>query len=435
MQTTFYKYCSLLILLLLPAVLFCQYTITGKVVSEKDKPLQHASVFISNSTSGTVTNDRGEFVLNNVPEGTIKLAVSYVGYKTLAITIPTAAVNKQYLIRLEPRDNVLDAVIVDSYDKNGWKNWGDVFIAAFIGTSGYAEQCAIKNKDALHFVYVESSRQLRVYASEPVLLENRSLGYRITVTLSDFTYNTENKDVDYQLYTLFEQMKGTTDEMDEWKRNRANAYSLSFMHFMRALYADNLKNEGFEVRLLEKKKNVEKARIQNLYKEQFSRIKDSLSSRELKESVIHKMIGKSFNKDSLRYYKKVLDQDDRTKKLHTPLLSFQRIAKRIDSNTVLVQFNDYLHIIYNKTKEPGEYTLYKTESNQDYMPVAMASGEKMLLSKGYPVSELTLQQGIPVEVNKNGYFTNIDLFINGFWGWWEKMATRLPYEYEPGTAR
>jgi hypothetical protein len=435
MQLLFYKYGSLLILLLLPTALFCQYTISGRVVSEKQEPLQHASVFISNSTSGTVTNARGEFVLSNVPEGVIKLAVSYVGYKTLAITIPAAAANKQYLIQLEPRNNVMDAVIVDSYDKNGWKNWSDVFIAAFIGTSSYAEQCTIRNKDALHFVYVESSRQLRVYASEPVIIENRSLGYRITVNLADFTYNTENKDVDYQLYTFFEQLKGTPDEMDEWKRNRTNAYSLSFMHFMRALYADNLKNEGFEVRLLEKKKNTEKERIQNLYKTQFSRIKDSLSSRELKASVINKMIGKTFNKDSLRYYRKVLEQDDRTKKLHTPLLSFQRIAKRADSNTVLVQFQDYLHIIYNKTKEPGEYTLYKTENNQEYVPSALASGEKMLLSKGYPVSELTLQQGIPVEVNKNGYFTNIDLFINGFWGWWEKMATRLPYEYQPDNAR
>jgi hypothetical protein len=47
------------LLLLLPVTLFSQHTLTGKVVSEKQQPLQNASVFISNTTLGTVTNAQG----------------------------------------------------------------------------------------------------------------------------------------------------------------------------------------------------------------------------------------------------------------------------------------------------------------------------------------------------------------------------------------
>jgi hypothetical protein len=347
------------------------------------------------------------------------------------VTIPADGSGRQYVIQLTPKNNALEAVIVDTYDKNGWKNWGQLFKAVFIGGSGFADKCLIRNTDALRFVYVSSSHQLRVYASEPLIIENKALGYRITVTLADFTYNTESKDVDYLFYSLFQEMVGTDEEAEEWKTNRQKAYSFSLMHFMRALYNDNLKNEGFEVRRLEKKKNSEKERIQNLYKERFTQVRDSLGSQQLKEAAIQKIIGRSFERDSLRYYKSVLEQDDRSKKLHAPELTLKDIGRRLDSNTVSLLFKDYLHVLYKKSKEPEEFTLYKTENNEDLSAPRLGSGEKQLLSKGYPMSELTLQQGIAVEVNASGYFTNIDLYINGFWGWWEKMATRLPYEYQP----
>jgi hypothetical protein len=423
------------LLLLLPVTLFSQHTLTGKVVSEKQQPLQNASVFISNTTLGTVTNAQGQFELTNLPEGNIRLVISYVGYQTKVVTIPADAPARQYVIQMEPKNNAMDAVIVDTYDKNGWKNWGELFKAVFIGTSGFSEKCFIRNTDALRFVYVASSHQLRVYAAAPLIIENKALGYLITVTLADFTYNTESKDVDYLFYSLFHELAGTDEEVEEWKTNRQKAYSFSLMHFMRALYNDNLKNEGFEVRRLEKKKNTEKERIQNLYKERFAQIRDSLGSEQLKETAIQKIIGRSFPKDSLRYYKYILEQDDRSKKLHAPVLSLKDIGSRPDSNTVTLQFKDYLHVLYRKLKEPEEFTLYKTENSQDFVAPVLGSGEKQLLSKGYPMSELTLQQGIPVEVNSSGYFTNIDLYINGFWGWWEKMATRLPYGYQPRKGR
>ena len=48
------------------------------------------------------------------------------------------------------------------------------------------------------------------------------------------------------------------------------------------------------------------------------------------------------------------------------------------------------------------------------------------------MSELLLINGRPVEVLANGsYFNPEDLLSSGWWGWWEKMGTMLPFDYQP----
>ncbi|MEO5890726.1 MAG: carboxypeptidase-like regulatory domain-containing protein [Ferruginibacter sp.] len=426
------KKCSLALVLLLPVLVYCQDTIIGKVINENQEPLPGASVFIPNTSKGVQTDKKGEFVLTKVPSGNTKIVISFIGYETNSKTIALADRQQTQVIKLKRRNYELEAVTIANYDKDGWKNYGDIFTAAFIGTSAYAAQCNIKNKTAINFIFTKGNNLLHVYAAEPLVIENAALGYNITVTLADFTFNVATKYVDYQVYSFFEEMQGTRKQMAQWKKNRSNAYSLSLMHLFRAIYADNLRNEHYEVRILEQKKNAEKQRIQELYKKQFITIKDSLNSIQSREIVNNKLIERSFNRDSLKYYKNILEQEDSIKKIYPRLLKFKDIASRSDSNTIVLHFEDYLHITYTKTREPEEYINFKTESGQSDVPVMNQDSRAVVpMANMYPISELTLQQGIPIEINENGYFNNIDLFINGFWGWWEKMATKLPYEYEP----
>jgi hypothetical protein len=42
-----------------------------------------------------------------------------------------------------------------------------------------------------------------------------------------------------------------------------------------------------------------------------------------------------------------------------------------------------------------------------------------------------LTDHMPVEVYRNGAIKNDDLLINGYFAWWNKMATSLPLDYEP----
>jgi hypothetical protein len=71
----------LLLLYLVPASLYAQVNITGKVVgTENKKPIPDASVFLSNSKVGDKTQKDGSFTLRNIKNGRYDLVVSCIGY-------------------------------------------------------------------------------------------------------------------------------------------------------------------------------------------------------------------------------------------------------------------------------------------------------------------------------------------------------------------
>ena len=407
---------------------FCQDAISGKIVSDKGEPLPGASVFISNTKTGTNTNTSGEFILSHLPAGSTRLTVTFVGYETETVEIAANMRAKRYVIHLQPQSGELKAVVVARYDKRGWKKWGSVFTDAFIGTSAFAKHCVLINKEAIHFVYNDKLKRLFAFADEPLQIENSALGYRIVVTLQDFRYEVATGVVDYLIYSLFSEIKGTEEAEAQWKRNREQAYAYSLLHFMRAVYNQNFKNEGFQVRLIESAPNAEKQRVQQLYRDQYAILKKNLSDSSDETSVNHK-IEKLFDSDSLIYYKKILAGEDKTAVMNFNLQSFKDIAHQTDSNTVLLHFNQYLQVTYIKAREPEEYLAYKNKMYLERHLISKADLQEM--TRLYPGTELYLTQGIPIEISENGYFNNIDLFMNGFWGWWEKIATTLPYDYEP----
>jgi hypothetical protein len=404
-----------------------QENISGKVVSENNEILVGASVFIPNTAIGTTTNSAGEFLLSNIPKGGFKLAISFIGYDVLTTNIPATERGSNYLFKLKHKMEELESVVISKYDKAGWPKWGQTFTDAFIGTSVYAENCTIINKQAIRFLHIKESNELRAHADKPLIIENKSLGYRITVELVGFTYDLSTSQVDYQVYSFFEPLQGTEEQIVAWKNNRKEAYAYSLMHFMRSLFSEELKREGFEVRMIERKTNTEKIRVQKLYKKEFEIIKDSLSKQELREKSLHKIVERRFQKDTLKYYKKILEQDDRTQKVHDKLLSFNQFARKTDS-AVLLDFENYLLVTYNRKKEPVEYFAYRNTGNDDHNlpPIGATIGKKE-----FPYTVLYLTQGIPIEINENGYFNNIDLILDGFWGWWERLGTKLPYDFKP----
>ncbi len=409
--------------------LFCQSSISGKVVSDKGEGLHGASVFISNTKIGTTTNANGEFTLEHLPNGNIQLVITFVGYETTTAFIVASDRNKKFIIKMQPLNNELQDVVVGNFDKRGWQKWGKIFTEAFLGTSVFAKNCLITDTDAVNFSYNKKTNILRAYAYKPILIDNNALGYHVAVTLADFSYEVNTKIVDYQTYTLFTDIDGTEDQQLEWNANRQKVYNYSLLHFMRALYNNNLKNEGFYVRRIENKPNIEKQRVQAIYNNKYEQIRDSLKSITDNEASINKQVEKLFNKDSLTYYKAVLEEADETTDLHFEPVNFKDIAKFTDSNTVIFHFNNDLQVTYVKEKEPEEYLQYRRSL---YLKNSLITKDDVnSISLGYPNTILSLSQGIPVEISEDGYFTNIDLFMNGFWGWWEKMAVTLPYEYEP----
>lgn len=67
--------------------LHAQYSVSGQVIRENEKPLQGASVTISTLNLGTITNSDGIFKFDNVSAGQYSIKISYVGYETYAMNI------------------------------------------------------------------------------------------------------------------------------------------------------------------------------------------------------------------------------------------------------------------------------------------------------------------------------------------------------------
>ena len=85
-----------------------QTQVTGTVVSGEDgEPIVGASVKVSGTKTGTITDVDGKFALN-VPEGT-KLVVTYLGMLPKTVN---ASVSGAMKIKLDPDNRVLDEVVV-----------------------------------------------------------------------------------------------------------------------------------------------------------------------------------------------------------------------------------------------------------------------------------------------------------------------------------
>jgi len=244
---------SILILPLLSG--YSQSIISGRVYDlENKKPIEFASVYISNSTKATITDKNGQFKISNSLPGRSELVISCVGYETYVQEL----FNKTYELEvfLKPKITELQEVILESSNKNGWKKWGRFFLEQFIGTTEFSTSCKITNTDALQFSFNKKSNTLKVTSKESLLIRNNSFGYSIKYDLSRFAYDFNTRSLTIEGHPLFEEMTSNKKRQEiKWRKNREEAYYGSMMHFMRSLYNNELEKDHFEIRRIVKLSN------------------------------------------------------------------------------------------------------------------------------------------------------------------------------------
>ncbi|HMH32496.1 MAG TPA: carboxypeptidase-like regulatory domain-containing protein [Puia sp.] len=226
-----------------------RFELKGKITDARtNNPILSASVFIGNSSMGTITDKKGEFTLMNIPGGNYQLTVSCVGYKSLTLKISSNSISENYNLQLQPRIEELDSVIVRASDKHGWEKWGALFKEKFLGNSTISREARIENPQVLQFRH-STSNELDVVATDPLIIENAALGYKIRYELEEFRYYESSQSVSFQGHCYFEELvPPNTRAFKRWTRNRIAAYRGSILHFMRSLFQGTLKQDGFEVR-------------------------------------------------------------------------------------------------------------------------------------------------------------------------------------------
>ncbi|MBO9681406.1 MAG: carboxypeptidase-like regulatory domain-containing protein, partial [Flavisolibacter sp.] len=232
--------------------------------AQKNTPIPNASVFLNTTSVGTVTNEQGNFAMT-IPNGKYELIISSIGYETNTQIISSTDAPEFVTVKLKIKAEVMQTVIIEPYEKDGWTKWGKFFVESFIGTSSLAKDCRIKNTKVIKFRHSKTKNELSAFADEPLIIENRALGYTIRYQMEAFQYDFKTGYLLYAGYPFFQPMKGNSARQKRWENMRSEVYAGSIMHFMRAVYRNKTAEEGFEINPLKKIPNAEKQRVKVAY--------------------------------------------------------------------------------------------------------------------------------------------------------------------------
>jgi hypothetical protein len=395
--------CFILVLSFLSAP--AQMLIKGRVVNAgTGEVIPGASVFISNSSKGTSTNSTGNFEINDIPTGKYDLVISSVGYETNVFSFTEKQLPLTLKVELQQKVKELANVTVEPYVEEGWDKWSKVFTDNFIGGSENAKKTRILNTEDLRFRYFKKSNRLIAYSDKPLQIENKGLGYNITYQLEEFEVKFSENRSFFLGYSLFKEMGR---DRKGWIRNRKEALNGSLMHFLRCLYVDSLKQNGFELRRMERHKNTEKARVRALISAGMTNLVHR--SNDVPANDPH------LSTDSTEYYRKVLRQRDLIETYGTSILTADSVLLRKEGEYKLLAFENYLFITYKNEVEEEGYLRSHLESRK----------------ATWQTSFLVLPDLNAVWIDRSGnYFNPADMLTMGYWGWSDKMGDCLPSDYE-----
>jgi hypothetical protein len=217
-------------------------TIVGQVFEAKTKkPLEAVNIFIVNSTIGTATDQAGIFRLSKLPPGTFVMVVSHIGYKIKKYSIRvTANLSDSISVFLEESPIQMPEIVVTAKELKKRKKYIKKFIEVVIGTSENADKCTLVNPEVLDF---NSKRGvLKATAREPIIIENRGLGYRLYYYLSQFEVSKSL--ILYDGMIRFEELNAYSgEEQDSVLSRRIKAYNGSMKHFFTIFYKGFLENQ------------------------------------------------------------------------------------------------------------------------------------------------------------------------------------------------
>ncbi len=219
--------------------------LTGTVVdAETGESLVGANVFIAASMMGTTTDSNGRYRLERVPTGAHRLYVSMLGFEPdfRDILLRSSQVYT-FDFKLKPTVIEIGEVVVEAERDEKWQQRLEKFTSMFIGETPNAMETTIVNPEVLDFEVKRGT--FKAMASEPLIIENQALGYRIQYFLKDFKQ--EARRTQYDGEPLFEEMEpASSEEALRWKQNRKIAFMGSFRHFLLALLKGRTERQGFK---------------------------------------------------------------------------------------------------------------------------------------------------------------------------------------------
>ena len=216
--------------------------------SKTDSTICFATIYFSGTFVGTTSDTEGNFKLDVSKNVLMPLTISSIGYYSVNLT--DYLTDKPLIIYLEPKVFKINEVSVSAKSlKRKRKIYLRFFKNEFLGKTANARSCVILNEKDITFNYGSERDTLKAFALKPILIYNKALGYKITYSLDKFEYYKKSKSFSY-IGNIFFNEDFSTEEtnMELYEKRRNITYLGSRMHFLRALWANDLKSSGFEVK-------------------------------------------------------------------------------------------------------------------------------------------------------------------------------------------
>jgi hypothetical protein len=386
----------LLLLLFLPLSVYSQITISGKVTtSVSHEGIGKVTVFLSNSSYGTETGEDGSFSLVGVKPGQYDLVASSVGYQDYSQTILVGKEPLNITIPLMPKVNQLRGVVITT-SANWKKNWEE-FKKAFIGTSENAKNCVVVNPHVVSMVSSGRKHTLEAWSNDFLVVDNKSLGYRVKFLIDTFSNNGLTGIISWQGKAVFQELPGSAEQKKVWKLKREETYYGSSRDFYKSLYTGRLTQEGFIMKKLHRELNPERPQ-EGLILQKIKQFKEHYNRDSLNYWIIRENMSK--------YYRESLGKE--------PLQPYQIFGKTDKPGLFIISFTDCLYVIYTKRHE-------ETDFKDLYRPLDMENFETSVLTLSAPYAVFDM----------NGVVFNGAPLNEGTWSK-SKLAELLPYDYTPG---
>jgi hypothetical protein len=225
--------------------------IHGQILeSGTNKPVPRASIYFNGTFLVTISDNDGNFTLKAAVSNKIPIIVSSIGYATE--TVSAYSIDEPLKIYLNPKNYILKTVLIGD-DGMSLKEKIRIFKKEFLGTSANAKNCIIENMDDVELSYDSRTKVLTAAADKPLVIYNRKLGYKVNCFISGFTYTAFS--TSFQGNQLFEEDTFLKEAAgDEIRKQREDTYLGSRMHFIRALWNNELEKNNFRVYNMDRRK-------------------------------------------------------------------------------------------------------------------------------------------------------------------------------------
>lgn len=221
--------------------LFSQ-ALQGKIIdAETGKALSGASIYINNTSIGTMSDSTGSFQILNPVNG--DLIASYIGYERTITPIQILNFSdKNFLLQLYKKQQSLEEVLlINDATRAKYLSYVKKIL---LGKTEEAVHCRIENLKDVYFVSSKDGDEfITARAEKPLKIYNKKLGYKIQFDLVDFEYNPYNGSYSYYGYTVFENLGNSKKHL----KFRENSYYGSELQFFRSVISDSLIENGFTV--------------------------------------------------------------------------------------------------------------------------------------------------------------------------------------------